>query len=155
VEKAEAVVFLRNHEATSFGVHRDEASVFLLPVEGCKRILAWPPGELEAGEVRFASLDYEAHRGRALVMEGEPGDVLYWPSSHWHVGESVTPWSASISLGIRLHFQPVAEVLQHAMSLLRGQIGPDRIHTYPFDPGESQRAVDSLPAESVAALRAL
>src|SRR6185503_2872955 len=90
VEKAEAVVFLRNHEATSFGLHRDDASVFMLPIAGRKRILAWPPEAFAERQLSFCTLGYGSIRDRAIVLEGEPGDVLYWPSNHWHVGESVS-----------------------------------------------------------------
>lgn len=155
VEKAEAVVFLRNHEATSFGLHRDEASVFLIPVAGRKRILAWPPEAFAGREVAFCTMDYAAHRERAVVLEGKPGDVLYWPSSHWHVGESMEGWSASVSLGVRLRLQPAAEVLRHAMTLLAERLGPTRIHTYAVDPARPQQSVAAQPQPMTDALEAL
>jgi hypothetical protein len=143
VDAAEAVVFLRNHEATSFGVHRDEASVFMFPVHGRKRLLAWPPTQTFG----FCAREYEHRRDQAVVLDVAPGDVAYWPSSHWHVGESVSPWSASISLGVRLRQPPAAEIGRQVVRLLGKRLGPAQSSTYPFTP--------ELPAPLGAALREL
>ena len=70
VDAAEAVVFLRNDEATSFGVHRDEASVFMFPVHGRKRLLAWPPTQ----GFGFCAADYRTHRVSAEERIDEPSD---------------------------------------------------------------------------------
>jgi hypothetical protein len=143
VDEVDAVVFLRDHEVTSFGVHRDEASVFMFPVHGRKRLLAWPATQAFG----FCTRDYEGRREDAVVLDVAPGDVGYWPSSHWHVGESVSPWSASISLGIRLRQPPVAEIGRQVVRLLRKQLRPAQGPTYPLGP--------ELPAALGAALREL
>jgi 50S ribosomal protein L16 3-hydroxylase len=130
VDEAEAVVFVRNHEATSFGVHRDMASVFMLPVQGRKRLLAWPPTQA----FRFCTPEYEDRRADAVALDVGPGDVAYWPSSHWHVGESVDPWSASVSLGIRLRRPPAADIGREVVRLLDKRLPPARSPTSPFEP---------------------
>lgn len=147
-ENSEAVVFLRNHETTSFGLHQDAAGVFMFILKGRKRVLTWPQ-EFFAGKANsFCTLDYQQFRGDALILEGEPGDVIYWPSSHWHVAESFGPLSASISLGLRLHYDPVKEVLRH---LGRAVGAPPVVDTYPFHPDGLQQSAGVMPAAMEAA----
>ncbi len=93
-----ADIFLSNTLQTAFGVHRDSASNLSYIVSGRKRMLVWPLEVFaDRRDVRCAGpkknvflddLDYEACRGRATVLEGGPGEMLYWPASFWHVAES-------------------------------------------------------------------
>ena len=77
VDAAEAVVFLRNHEATSFGVHRDEASVFMFPVherQAAARMAAYPGvrllhGRLRGSARRRAGAQRRAGQRRLLALE--------------------------------------------------------------------------------------
>ena len=144
-DKTEAVLFLRNHAATSFGIHQDDASVFMFVLQGKKRLLAWPDETFRGKEGRFASLDYARHRDTAMVLEGEAGDVIYWPSQLWHVGEAEAGLSASISLGLRLHHTPLADVINIATALLARK-SSTRIDTYPCDWSNPNRAAGLLPS---------
>src|SRR5690606_17925463 len=91
---ADADVFVGRYSRTPFGVHKDDASNFQFILEGDKTMRVWPdqafgdPAAMweDASHVRDA--EYERARARGEVLRGRPGDVLYWPSSHWHVGES-------------------------------------------------------------------
>jgi 50S ribosomal protein L16 3-hydroxylase len=155
-EKSEAVVFLRNHAQTSFGLHRDDASVFMFILEGRKKILAWPNDRFAGKGDAYCTLDYEPFLDDAIVLEGEPGDVIYWPSSHWHVGESSGAWSASISLGLRLNYQPFTDVLRNLI-LMVGQRLSDapRVNTYPFDPNSLRQSATHMPGEIQTAINVL
>ena len=95
---ADAVLFLRNHPTTSFGVHKDRASVFAFLLSGRKKILAW---EEHGYRGEPFSSRYSAFLTNAHLLEGNPGDVLYWPSTHWHVGEAEPGFSMSINVGFR------------------------------------------------------
>jgi hypothetical protein len=155
-DKTEAVLFLRNHVATSFGVHQDDASVFMFILDGRKRILAWPDETFRGAEGAFASLDYERYRDIAMVLEGEVGDVLYWPSHLWHVGEAAADMSASISLGLRLRHSPLADVIKVAAALFARNTGrSSRIDTYPCDCGDPARSAEALPGPLEQGLRRL
>jgi 50S ribosomal protein L16 3-hydroxylase len=145
-DKTEAVLFLRDHAATSFGIHQDDASVFMFILQGSKRLLAWPHETFQGKENSFASLDYERHRDTAMVLEGEAGDVIYWPSQLWHVGEAEAGLSASISLGLRLHHSPLADVISIATALLARRRAATAIDTYPCDWSNPQRTAAALPA---------
>jgi hypothetical protein len=145
-DKTEAVLFLRNHAATSFGIHQDDASVFMFVLQGTKRLLAWPDETFRGKEGRFASLDYARHRDTAMVLEGEAGDVIYWPSQLWHVGEAEAGLSASISLGLRLHHSPLADVINIATALLARKFSATRIDTYSCDWNNPNRAAEQLPS---------
>lgn len=151
-EKAEAVVFLRNHVATSFGLHQDHASIFMFVIEGKKRMLTWPDHVFRGQEGKFASLDYDAYRDQATVLEGGPGDVVYWPSNAWHVGEASGGLSASISLGLRLKHPPVADVVNLAIGLLRPHAVP--VDLYAAD-AQRGAAVPAALAQALASMRAL
>ncbi|MFN7144933.1 MAG: cupin-like domain-containing protein, partial [Myxococcota bacterium] len=96
---AHAEVFFGNYQRSFFGVHKDRLETFTFVVRGRKRFLAWrwedlldvadisPDAPLHA--FGFEDLDVAALRDRAVVLEGGPGDVLFWPASYWHVAEQV------------------------------------------------------------------
>ena len=91
-------LFLGNYERTPYGIHRDPASIFMFVAHGRKRMRAWPPECFsdEDGPVRPTG----AVPQNGIVLDGEPGDVLFWPSSHWHVGEGQGCLSIALSLGL-------------------------------------------------------
>ncbi|MEV1121256.1 cupin domain-containing protein [Actinosynnema sp. NPDC049800] len=77
-------------------IHKDTATVMTFVLSGRKRFYTWPYETL----VRYArtpdplhhqvnlDIDFRDVVDQATVLEGEAGDVLYWPSDHWHCGES-------------------------------------------------------------------
>lgn len=105
-----------------FGLHKDDQDVFTFVLEGEKRLLLWPFETFAAhSEAQGASpqsswgltrVDVEAFRDQAIVLEGEPGDLLYWPASYWHVAEAVRPGEqvTTFSLGLFRHPDPLQSI---------------------------------------------
>lgn len=100
------VILFGNYEKTPFGLHRDDADNFTFVLSGRKRILAWPDEYFRGREGVLRSLDYEPFREDAVVLEGEPGDLIYWPAHYWHIAESVGGFPLTMSAG---HFYPPSE----------------------------------------------
>ncbi len=94
-----AEIFFGNYQRSFFGVHKDRLETFTFVVRGRKRFLTWPyeallalpgvPADAPLHAFAFDDLDLAALRDQAVVLEGGPGDVLFWPASWWHVAESV------------------------------------------------------------------
>lgn len=109
-------VFAGTYRMTPQGVHVDAASNFAFVIDGTKRMLVWPPDVFaehpdrraprsEGGATFIDTLELQSYRERAVVLEGGPGDVLFWPASWWHVGEAaddfVVTWNLSVFRGHR------------------------------------------------------
>lgn len=99
-KRAEVDLFLGNYRRTHTGVHRDSADVFCFVVDGRKRIRAWPEDAIPSTSPVSGPSKYERFLGRSICLEGEPGDIIYWPSSYWHVAESGGWFGSSLSLGL-------------------------------------------------------
>ncbi|HSQ18884.1 MAG TPA: cupin domain-containing protein [Blastocatellia bacterium] len=95
-------LFVGNYEQTPFGIHQDPANVFDFIIEGGKRIYLWPEDYFRDSFDRLRDSDFATLRRDATVLEGEPGDVLYWPGRYWHVGESL-----GLSIGVSAALIPV------------------------------------------------
>jgi Cupin superfamily protein len=103
--------FLGNYRQTFFRLHKDEQDVFTFVVAGVKRYLLWPfeafahiEGVRPDGELlKFypsppAAFDHL--RDRACVLEGRPGDLLYWPATQWHIAESDGNTHLTVGIGL-------------------------------------------------------
>lgn len=101
---ADAVLFLGNYKSTPFGLHYDAAGShnFTFVLAGRKRLLTWPLKFFGNRQEMVQSLDYERYRDEATVLEGGPGDLLYWPSDYWHVAEACDPLPITLAVG---HFR--------------------------------------------------
>ena len=88
-------VFAGAYHTGFFRVHRDDQDVLTYVIEGSKRFLVWPFEVFakhsqatadNGGQSSFVlkDIDPRAHRDTATVLEGGPGDVMYWPADHWH-----------------------------------------------------------------------
>lgn len=142
--RANVYSFLRTQQRTSLGMHRDDLSVFLFVIAGKKRILTWPEAEMRGREGLLPTARYDAFRREATVLEGEPGDILYWPSSHWHAGESDGGPSISLNLGLQLH--PVSlDVLRQLSQLAERRVAGTVGTTWPLDPEDLQRSALAVP----------
>lgn len=96
-------LFHGNYEHTPVGVHRDRFGTILFALSGRKRMRLWvqQPWTAPVSTV----LDYQAHVASSFAVELAPGEALYWPSSYFHVGESVDSEPAtSVNIGL-----PIAE----------------------------------------------
>src|SRR6185436_729100 len=51
------------------------------------------------------------YNAASVVLQGKPGDVIYWPSSYWHVGEDAGGLSVAISLALFMEAEPWTDVV--------------------------------------------
>jgi 50S ribosomal protein L16 3-hydroxylase len=141
----EVVLFLRNYKTTARGLHKDSASVFLFVIEGHKRIITWPNEYFREKPEVWETLDYDRHLDNAIVLDGRPGDILYWPASYWHVGESDEQLSLSLSVGLHLKYKPSEALLEQVTQAVESQFMASGTDNYPFDPNNPQQSAAALP----------
>jgi 50S ribosomal protein L16 3-hydroxylase len=135
-ETADADLFVGTGTRTPFGMHKDRASNFCLVLEGRKRFLLWPYEVFRDHPALVHTTHYEGFRDGAIVLEGGPGDVLYWPSSYWHVAESDGSLSVTSNVALYLHrpgHQAVAREMALEIADRRGATDPPA--TYPLAAG--------------------
>ena len=153
VHLTEPILFLGDYDKTPSGIHKDTSSTFAFVIEGKRRLLAWPD---EFFRGRPDSLDYERFRDQAITLEGEPGDILYWPSSYWHVGECVGGLSLTLNVAIWLKPGPSSDVYSDALrvvgKLLRASEGAA---IRPFQPDQLKESARKLPPVLDRAITAL
>jgi len=128
-------LFAGAYRSGFFGVHKDDQEVVTFVIEGRKRFLVWPyevlrdhpavPPHGERKAVLLDGLDYASIRDRAIVVEGGPGDVFYWPVDHWHVAESDGALCTTIGWGFFADNTPT-QLLEQAVKELvdEGVIAP-------------------------------
>jgi hypothetical protein len=117
---ATAELFIGDYPRTPFGVHKDAGDVFCFVLEGEKRFRFWPGHLFPDKPVKFGMLDYAEHLGQSLEVNAKVGDVVFWPSSYWHVGEGNGRLSLSMSLAL-YHSRTsaarnLAKSFEHAMT---------------------------------------
>ncbi|ATB40757.1 cupin [Cystobacter fuscus] len=111
-------LFHGNYEHSPVGVHLDRFTTFLFALKGRKRMRFWPKKPWSAPVSTI--LDYVPYLKESFVAEVEPGDILYWPSSYYHVGESAGEEVAtSVNVGIPRTEHPT---VYYVDDLLRGTI---------------------------------
>lgn len=99
--------FWGTYAATPFGIHVDNASVFAIGVKGYRTYYTWPRDYFEEDDPALHSPDpgvIDPHKAEAVRLELGPGDMVYWPSSHWHVVTSDGSPSAVIQLSCYFDF---------------------------------------------------
>ena len=130
-------LFVGNYEQTPFGIHQDPANVFAFVIEGRRRIYLWPEGYFRDSFDRVRASDFAKLRRDATILEGEPGDVLYWPGRYWHVGESLD----DLAIGISVALVPV-QLSSFIVGAINHQIGEFLHPTLTTDGGFPQAATD-------------
>ncbi|WP_433932738.1 hypothetical protein AB3662_01085 [Sorangium cellulosum] len=154
--------FLGAYRATPLGVHSDGASTFMMVLHGRKTMAVWPGHHFSDKGVRIVGSGLrrtivehdptDALRD-AVILSGEPGDVLYWPSTYWHTAISGDPPPATAVFNIGLFFgAPESSLLSEVVgkALKRALAGFEDLHTYPLDlagadaPPAPQRERDAL-----------
>ncbi len=95
-------LFVGNYRHTPFGVHTDLASNFCFVLEGRKRFLLWPGPALRERREVHGSVSLATVRELALVLEAEAGQVVYWPSSYWHIAEGEGDLSVALNVALYL-----------------------------------------------------
>jgi 50S ribosomal protein L16 3-hydroxylase len=144
---ADAVLFLGNYEKTPLGIHADEYTIFLFVVDGRKKIYLWPEQYFRDRFDERRDLDFQILRKDAITLEGEVGDVLFWPSSYWHVGESVGGLSVTLSLGL-MPVDPGQQVWDHLRSNMDAIVGnalyPDGASGYLTEASNRQETISKV-----------
>ena len=98
-------LFLGNYRLSPFGIHKDNQDVITFIVLGNKRFYLWPsehfshrpelagvPAREHAHRVLQIPVadgaEYAAIVKEAIVVHGQPGDVMFWPASYWHCADN-------------------------------------------------------------------
>lgn len=123
MQSSYCAVFFGNYEGTPFGVHKDDKSNFQFVIEGKKRMHLWPEEVVRSEPGLQDAFDYRRFLDRAITLEGGPGDVLFWPASYWHIGESVEGLSLSVTVGLRPFAAGSADVWQHIARKIEARLG--------------------------------
>ncbi|MEU3502972.1 cupin domain-containing protein [Streptomyces hundungensis] len=151
-------LFHGTYEHTPVGVHKDRFATFLFAVQGRKRMRFWThrPWSHTATTV----LDYEPYLADSFTAEVEPGDLLYWPATHYHVGESVgKSMATSVNVGVpRENHRAVYDLddllVEHdAQSLMDPDAALSRLPAVPAPLSVPDPATTGLPAALDQALR--
>ena len=90
-------VFVGRYPHTIPGIHRERSSVFVSMVQGVKDILVWPPDQTG---LPLGSACYQDAVASARRLRCEPGQLVYWPAMHWHVGESPAQGTAGLHVAV-------------------------------------------------------
>jgi len=124
-------LFMMNHKASFFKLHKDVQDVFTFVISGWRRFLLWPfdtfstVAGMEPHQSReprlLIDIDHEAYRSQATVLEGTAGDLLYWPAEWWHVGESNGERAVTLAVGTFHEANPMQKIFAAA-----GQLGKRR-----------------------------
>ncbi|MBX9768742.1 MAG: cupin domain-containing protein [Bdellovibrionales bacterium] len=94
--KSELNLFFSKYTKTPFGVHKDDADVFIIVLHGKKRLRVWPFQRFFHLLKKMVSpkhpqnlylFDYTHELDGSLLLEAEAGDIIFWPASWWHIGE--------------------------------------------------------------------
>jgi hypothetical protein len=99
--KRDVVVYASHAAKTAAGVHKDPCSNFLFPVIGRKRFRLWPAEALRSNTKVIGSVSYEEVINESIACEVERGNLLYMPSSYYHVAEAEHGLSVHVSLVLR------------------------------------------------------
>ncbi|MFF2602706.1 JmjC domain-containing protein [Streptomyces californicus] len=105
-----STMFHGSYEHSPVGVHQDRFATFMFCVRGAKRMRFW--AQRPWSDPVHTVLDYQPYLASSFVAEVEPGDLLYWPSRYYHVGESAgdTP-ATSVNVGVpRREHRPYYEI---------------------------------------------
>jgi hypothetical protein len=162
------------YRATPRGPHRDDHNNFAFVLAGTKRFLFWPDGYFEARGVPLLSVGgssvgmaqgatnwprelgawgpLERFVDDAIVLEGRPGDVFFWPHSYWHMAVC-DPQEATAVLGISLFSRTRTDFLSELVGTLTRQVVPgdpsERILSWavPSNAAQTPVAIDQAVAD--------
>ena len=146
---AEIGLFAGNYARTPRGIHIDAADVFCFVIEGRKRMRVWPRSAFPDGAYRDGYGGERARLSKSCVLDGEAGDILFWPASYWHIAESRGGTVSSLSLGLYTEDSLAATAARLVADEAARELGEDDvIESLPS-------SVDQLEAAPPRALRAL
>jgi len=165
---------LGKYSATPRGPHRDDHNNFAFVLAGTKRFLFWPESYFEERGVPVLSLGgtsvgqaqgstnwarelgtwdpFERFFEDAIVLEGRPGDMFFWPHSYWHMAVA-DPRETTLVLGISLFTRTKTEFLSDLVGELTRQVVPgdpaERILSWevPAEASQAPAAIEQAVAE--------
>lgn len=127
-------LFVMNQHRGFTGVHKDAQDVFTCVVSGKKRMLLWPferlldrPGvepNLRQRSHRLGHICDDQLRAEAIVLDAEPGDLMYWPADYWHVSEADDEPVTTLGLGVIRTADTVRFASAAAKLVLQDQLRP-------------------------------
>jgi hypothetical protein len=147
--------FFGDYRETAAGLHKDNAAVFSYVVHGQKTMLVWPyeyfahatdnPDAIRQ-KVRLSDIDFRQHLDAATALVGNPGDVLYWPSTYWHV--SIGRGDPQMTFNISLYFpyRPRADVDEILNLLTKPKLDSLWERFYPTQGISPQDLAQQVPA---------
>jgi hypothetical protein len=127
--------FLGKYRSTPRGIHTDPCQNFMLVVAGHKKMLVWSPEYFENKNFNIVGTplhrtlidcDYREHLDAAIVLEGGPGEVIYWPPSYWHIGVAADQYEELTAVvNINLHLGQtkafmLSDILEKATNAVLG-----------------------------------
>lgn len=96
-------IFVGRYRKTPFGVHRDQASSFVIPIVGQKKIRAWHRDYLQKYPELEWTRDYPNHLEHSQFLKASVGEFIYWPTPYYHIAESDNDFAVSIATGINMN----------------------------------------------------
>jgi 50S ribosomal protein L16 3-hydroxylase len=147
--RAEVDLFAGSYERSRRGIHLDSADVFCFVIEGRKRIRVWPGSTFRDGAYWYGLNAERKRLSRSHCLDGEPGDILYWPSSYWHVGESRGGTVSSLSLGLYSQDSLAATTARLVEQEVARELGADNVI------GALPTSAEQMKAASPRALRTI
>jgi 50S ribosomal protein L16 3-hydroxylase len=102
-------------------------------VQGSKDFLIWPP---QTEELPCRTARYEPARASASRLTCKPGRLVYWPASHWHVGESPATASVALHVAVLEESPGLTALLSAAVGDLEATAGLARHSAWPAAPSE-------------------
>ena len=103
------MTFAGDYASTPFGVHKDEEHVFHVAVCGKKRMRFWAKDFIAKHPEMDGLMDYTPFLDDSVAVEGRLGEILYWPSRFYHIGECDGP-AAHFSVGFQAPRSAATEV---------------------------------------------
>lgn len=147
-------MFTGQYSYTPSGIHFDAATNFSLVLSGTKRMIFWPPNDFaieerlaSRGNMMLATAQFDHRRRNSVILEAEPGDIVYWPAGYWHMAIS-SGWCTTLNIALYSETMAGKDILNELSS-----VNVDEVINTPTVPivlnemGEvrpSQRVTDSL-----------
>jgi len=110
--------FFGKYSRTPTGIHTDEIANFSYVVCGTKKMLLWPHAAFEhlvpPDATGLHTVRYEQFLDSAITLEGQAGDLMFWPASYWHIGVSEGGWHLTVNLSSYLN-KPFMQSLRQVL----------------------------------------
>ncbi|WP_375766557.1 cupin domain-containing protein [Archangium gephyra] len=153
--RVDADMFAGDYSETFFGVHKDLAGNFAIILTGRKRMLLWPYETLlpyVTGNLDPSNLDFTLQlrsmkeiREPPIVLDGEPGDVFYWPGRFWHCAQGNGALSITTNLAVYHTSNPLADSFPEKVFEVLGPAISDSMAPTPFEPARRQELASAVP----------